>query len=224
MITIHDFPQYSEEWWNVRCGVPTVSEFASLITPKTMQPSKGMLTYCYKLCGERLSALYGVDDTNQYQSAAMKNGTIMEPRVRAAYEFHTENKVREVGFVKNETLGIGCSPDGLIGEDGGLECKYPTAKVMAEWIDTPSPQVPAEHKPQVHGSLIVTGRKWWDFMAWHDGFNPLLVRVERDSFTDALEDCITEFMKMYANVWKRIKAKNPDPVITEQDEIDALIF
>lgn len=210
-ILIHDFPQYSEEWWAVRCGVPTASEFSNLITPKTMKPSASMLKYCYQLCGERLSAAYGIDDTNAYQSAAMRNGTLMEPRVRAGYTLETGNDVRQVGFIHNTERNIGCSPDGLVGDDGGLECKYPTAKVMAEWIDTPRPQIPDEHKPQVHGCLIVTGRKWWDFMAWHDGFNPLIVRIERDDFTDALEQCIDEFRRMYRNVWERIKAKNPDP-------------
>lgn len=209
-IIIHDFAQYSPEWWAVRCGVPTASEFSNIITPKTAQPSKGMLTYCYQLCGERMSAAYGVDDSNTYQSAAMRNGTLMEPRTRAAYEFETNNKVQQVGFVFNTERGLGCSPDGLIGDDGGLECKYPTAKVMAEWIDTPRPQLPGEYKPQVHGSLIVTGRQWWDFMAWHDGFQPLIVRVTRDDFTEQLDKCLTEFMRMYETVWNRIKAKNPD--------------
>jgi len=210
-IKIHNFDQYSLDWWMVRRGVPTASCFDSIITPVTGEPSKGMLKYVYELIGDRLSQNYGdTDDERGYQSAAMKNGTIMEPAVRAAYEFHTDSKVVQVGFLHNEELGIGCSPDGLVGDDGGLECKYPTAPVMAEWLDTPFPIIPSKHKPQVHGSLIVSGRKWWDFMAYHPGFPPLIVRQEPDDYTDKVRAAIEEFQRLYSRVWSRMSAKLPE--------------
>ena len=210
-ITYHDLPQYSEEWWEVRRGVPTASNFSSMMTPKKQEFTlSGSMTYAYQLCGERLSQSYGAPEEN-YQSAAMKQGVLMEPRVRAAYEFHTGHTVKPIGFVFNRDLEIGGSPDGLIGEDGGLECKYPIAKTMAQWMDTLTPQIPDEHKAQVHGSLIVSGRKWWDFMAWHDGFSPLIVRVEWDDYTDKLAACIDQFTKLYRETWARLIKLNPQP-------------
>jgi hypothetical protein len=72
------------------------------------------------------------------------------------YEFVTEQKVTEYGFILDDSEEFGCSPDGFVGEDGGLEIKCPT------------------------DSNMITGRSWWDLMAYSEELPHLIVRVERD--------------------------------------------
>ena len=86
----------------------------------------------------------------------------------------------------------GCSPDGLIGDDGGIEIKCPTGGVHVKTLL--GQKVPTEHLPQIQGSMLVTGRSWWDFMSYHTEMPPLIVRVHRDStYTVKLMQAIKEF-------------------------------
>ena len=55
---LFDFAQYSPEWWNVRRGIPTASEFDRILTPATGKPSKSADGYACQLIGERLSTEY----------------------------------------------------------------------------------------------------------------------------------------------------------------------
>jgi len=41
-------------------------------------------------------------------------------------------------------------------------------------------KLPKDYAAQVHGSLYVTGRKWWWFLSYSRQFTPFLIRVERD--------------------------------------------
>lgn len=94
---------------------------------------------------------------------ATEYGVHNEDGAIAEYEMETGNKVQRVGFLAVEDWA-GCSPDGLINDDGGLETKCPFGK--RETGDL----VPLEDQPhyydQVQFSLWVTGRKFWHFYQW----------------------------------------------------------
>ena len=77
--------------------------------------------------------------------------------------------VTEVGFLVREEEGwtLGCSPDGLVGDDGMLEIKSRRAKnhlatVLAD-------KVPAENMAQCQAALLVSGRKWLDYISFAGG-------------------------------------------------------
>ena len=57
--------------------------------------------------------------------------------------------------------------------------------------------LPPAYKCQVHGYLIVTGRKVWNFWSYCRHFEPFLIRVERDEFTAKLEAELYNFCKRY---------------------------
>jgi hypothetical protein len=67
------------------------------------------------------------------------------------------------GFVKDpEIKYLGASPDGLVGNDGLIEIKCPEttthlSRILAD-------EVPEDIKPQMLLQLIVTRRKWCDFV------------------------------------------------------------
>jgi len=143
--------------------------------------------YINQLVAEKLTG----EQTYVYQNEHMARGTELEPEAREMYEFIKEVEVSEVGFCLHDTLDAGCSPDGLIAEDGGLEIKCPAPATHVEYLK--AGVLPSKYKQQVMGCLWITGREWWDFVSYHPTMKTLIVRVERDEeYITALEECVTK--------------------------------
>ena len=70
---------------------------------------------------------------------------------------------------------IGYSPDGLVGDDGLIECKSRRQKFQIETIL--ADEVPAEYLLQCQTGLLVTGRKWLDFISYCGGLPMFVKRV-----------------------------------------------
>ena len=171
---ISPYEQGTEEWLAARLGKPSASMFSKLIT-MTGKPSASADAYINQLLGERLTG----KSEPHYTSEAMILGTEREPLARADYEFISGNKVNEVGFILDDSESYGCSPDGLIGEDGGLEIKCPAQTTQAGyWRDKQSGV--KKYYQQIQGCMWVTDRKWWDFFSYHPDMPHVLVRVERN--------------------------------------------
>ena len=122
-------------------------------------------------------------------------GTELEDEARSFYEFQTEVAVRRCGLVyKDESRLVSCSPDWIIGEDGGGEVKCPGGgKHIGYWRDA---TIVGQYIPQVQGCLWVTGRDWWDFVSYYPRLPPLVVRVERDkAYIDMLENEVGAFVE-----------------------------
>ena len=166
--------QGSDEWLAARLGRPSASMFSKLITTKG-KPSTQAGGYINKLAGERLSGESEAFYTNEH----MVRGTELEPEAREAYEFISGNDVLEVGFVVDPSFEYGCSPDGLIGTDGGIEIKCPAATTMMKYYQDSEELVKAYYQ-QIQGCMWVTKRDWWDAFAYHPKMKHVLVRVPRD--------------------------------------------
>lgn len=166
-----DHEQRSPEWFEARCGVPSASYFDKIVKMDG-SPSKQRKKYMYKLAGEFVS---GVAEES-YQNAAMMRGTELEPEARGLYEAITGKQVQEVGFCIEDHRRYGCSPDGLVGEDGAIEIKCPNiATHVGYLIDN---KLPSDYFQQVQGVLLVTGLAWCDFVSYYPGLNPLIIRVK----------------------------------------------
>ena len=171
---ILDMEQGSDEWLAARLGRPSASMFSKLITTKG-KPSTQAGGYINKLAGERLSG----ESEAFYSNEHMVRGTELEPEAREAYEFISGNDVLEVGFVVDPSFEYGCSPDGLIGTDGGIEIKCPAATTMMKYYQDNEELVKAYYQ-QIQGCMWVTKRDWWDAFAYHPKMKHVLVRVPRD--------------------------------------------
>ncbi len=180
----HDVQQGSEEWVRLRLGMPTASDFDKIMTPAKMQLSKSADKLIARLIGERLSP-YLPERAETFSSRAMQWGQQTEEEARRFYAMERNCTVTNGGFCLTDDGRFGASPDGLIGEDGCLELKCPEAGTHVGWLLEGG--VPAEYMTQVHGQLIVTGRKWVDFMSYSIGLPPLLVRVEPSLYTEELK-------------------------------------
>ena len=54
---------------------------------------------------------------------------MLEPDARRYYVFVREAEVKTVGFCfRDSDRLVGCSPDGLVGDDGVLELKVPSCR------------------------------------------------------------------------------------------------
>ncbi len=168
---IHDVEQLSEEWFALRRGKITGTSFRTMANGR----KDGIETLCLKVASEILT---GVSAEKPFTNDAMEEGVALEPLARQAYEARTFDKVDEVGFLELNEF-IGCSPDGLVGEDGLVEIKCPMQHTHLKYLASGG-KAWRGYKWQVQGALWVSGRKWLDFVSYNPYFPPhLQLYVER---------------------------------------------
>lgn len=186
--------QGTPEWLAERAGYCTASQFSAVLAKIKAGEAATRRNYRLRLVTERLIGA----PVPTYQNAAMEWGTLNEPHARMAYESHNKVLVEEVGFIKHATLLAGCSPDGLVGDDGLTEFKCPYESTVH--INTIETGMPPEHLPQIMGQLWLTGRKWCDFVSFDPrmpGKLKLYVqRIERDEkYIAELEQEVVKFLR-----------------------------
>lgn len=165
--------QGTPEWYAVRLGRVTASHFHEVLSGRS---SSGYKTYMMKLLAERMTG----QPLETFSAKWMEDALETEPQARDYYAELNGVSVEQVGFVQ---LGddIGCSPDGLIGDDGQIEIKCPFPQTHLGYILKRS--LPSAYKAQVQGGLWVTERQWSDFVSFHAEVKnrPFWsIRVERD--------------------------------------------
>jgi len=191
--------QGTQEWLDARKGIPTASSFSKIVTPSKGDKSTSSKTYMYELIAEKLGA-----SNESYSNEWMERGNELESMARSTFEFLTDLKVDEVGMIKTDCGNIGCSPDGLIGEDGGLEIKCPKASTHIKYIL--EGVLPLEYKTQVMGSLMVSERDYWYFMSYHPELDPFILKIERDEeFISKMKKHIDSFVVDMCEKLKLIK-------------------
>jgi len=195
---ILEHEQGSPEWLASRLGRPSASMFGKLVTGSG-KPSGSAESYINELIAERLTGRSKPFFTNEH----MERGTALEPEAREAYEYITEYEVVETGFIIDDSEEFGCSPDGLVGNDGGLEIKCPSDAVHVSYLR--AGKVPAKYYQQVQGCMWITGRDWWDFMSYHPEMPHLLVRARRnEKFIEAMAKEVLAAVKTITTETERL--------------------
>lgn len=196
---ILEFEQGSDEWLSARLGLPTASVFQTLLSGnKDARGKKTRTDLMYKLAGEILTG----EPMEKYSNKAMERGHELEDEARNYYALSTSTEPRRIGFIKD--YGTGCSPDSIIGEDGGLEIKIASPHVQIARLL--SGGLPSEHKAQVHGNIWISGRAWWDFVSYCPKLPMLKVRVLRDdAYNRELETGVNSFNDELASLVRKIK-------------------
>ena len=196
----YNFEQLSEEWYAIRRGIPTASNFDKIITSKG-EPSKQRTKYMYRLAGEAVSGI----QEETYQNAAMIRGIELEEEARDLYEVLNDTEVEQVGFcLEDAIVKAGASPDGIINDFGMLEIKCPLITTHVDYLL--KGKLPTEYFQQVQGQLYITGSDWCDFMSYFPGLKPLIIRVGREEdFINKLEDALVVFCKELNKIIIKIK-------------------
>jgi hypothetical protein len=198
-----DLEQGSEEWHEQRRGIVTASVVGRLVTPRTIKPasndeSRGLTTL---LAAERIT---GYTEPT-YMNDDMWRGVEDEPRAIDKYSEHYA-PVTRVGFMVRDDWGfrIGYSPDGLVGSDGLVEVKSRRQKTQLATIL--ADEVPTANYAQLQCGLLVSGRKWVDYISYSGGMPMWVKRVTPDErwfaaivqAVEAFEQAVAEMLATYA--------------------------
>jgi putative phage-type endonuclease len=161
-VRVVDCEQNSADWVWARTGRITASRICDMMaTLKRGGEAASRRDYRAQLVAERLTGRA----EEHYVSKEMQFGAEQEPFARTAYEIKTETIVDQVGFIFHPRLDFtGASPDGLIGQDGGLELKCPKTTTHLAYIMAGT--VPKEYQDQMLWNMACAEREWWDFVSY----------------------------------------------------------
>lgn len=219
----NDLVQGSDEWLDARCGLLTASEMKLIMTPtlKAANNEKER-AHLYELLAQRVTRYV----EPHYISDDMLRGQSDEVDAKIIYNSKYA-PVHECGFITNDKFGftIGYSPDGLIGDDGLIECKSRRQKFQVETVI--NEEMPEDYMLQVQTGLLVSERKWCDFISYSAGLPMQTIRIEPDikiqeaiiAAASAFEAKLAEKMAIY-----RQKLKSSSRLIPTERKIEQEIY
>lgn len=187
-LQIFSCEQGTPEWDNLRLGVVTASEFDTVLASgRGGAPSVTRRKYMLKLIGERLTGVAAPGYSNEH----MERGKVMEAEARDLYAMVQGVEPFQIGFMRRGD--VGASPDSLIDTMGISEIKTKLPHLHLEVLL--ANEMPAEHKPQVQGQLMVGEKEWCDFVSYWPGLPIFIKRIYRDEdYIKKLEKGIEDFL------------------------------
>lgn len=174
---IHHVEQRSPEWYALRTGMPTASEFSRIIT-STGERSKSFLGYAKTLAAD----LYVGRPVDSFEGNGWTDrGREQEAHALELYRF-AHGEVEPIGLVTTDDGSAGCSPDGLVGADGMVEVKCLKAEnhISAILYYRDKGRCPTDYVQQTQGQLLICERKWCDLVFYHPDLPELVIRQEPD--------------------------------------------
>lgn len=214
MPIIHECAPRSREWFTLRLGIPTSSEFSRIITPKTMKISSQAPAYLHRLLAEWATGA----QIEAYQSEFMVRGQELEEDAVAAYELLTGCETSQGNFITTDDGMLGCSPDRLIGDVGDLELKCPAIQTQ---IGFALNGLDDEYKPQVQGRLMIHEREFCDLFSYHPLFSIPPIRVYRDEeFIKVLRPVLQTFVEQMLKAREELEHRYGPFVRPEQPKED----
>lgn len=206
MPKIIDCEQGGAEWLQCRIGKVTASELGNVVTPEfSARKGEGVKSY---MC-EKLAEQWFNRPLPQFSTWETEQGKLREDDAWKWLALTQSITIKRFGFVEHDDGRFGASPDGLIGDDGGLEIKCPQLKNHFRYLT--DGEVPKDYIAQVHGSLYATGRKWWKFISYYPGAPALVLTVERDeAIITKIDAALKSFYSTYDAALKSL---------TEQDQL-----
>ncbi len=187
---IHEVEQRSKEWFELRRGIPTASQFCKIITSRGCE-SRQAEAYLKALLAELADEAYAGSFIGSYWT---ERGIDLEGEAIRYYERVTDTRTIKVGFITDRSRTMGCSPDRLVGSDGLLEVKCPAPHTHEEYLRRQ--RIDMRYYPQVQGQLLITGRSWVDFFSYDPDQPHFLVRVFRDEpYIATLRQLLNKFAR-----------------------------
>ena len=195
--------QGTEEWLRARLGRITASGMADVL--RKDPAAKTRVKYMAQLAEERITGMLA----NGITTHAMETSSAFEKHARRAYELYTDTQIDEYGFVIHPTMDFaGCSPDGVVGIEGGIEIKCCQSAVHLAWQK--KGKVPTEHEPQMVWNMACCEAVWWDFVSY-DPLAPedqrlFISRLHRDEKRiEFLEAAVRQFNEEVEEVIARMR-------------------
>lgn len=174
--------QCSPEWWALRKLKLTASKASAIAAT-----GKGLETYCTQLVQEYFSKAEPVSFSNVHT----ERGHELEDSARFLYSLQTGMDVQQVGFVSMSDWA-GCSPDGLVGDDGLVEIKCPADPEYFRILLGGT--IKSDYVWQMQMQMLVCGRSWCDLVVYNPNFERELIikrfdadRVAHKKLLDGIE-------------------------------------
>lgn len=170
--------QGSKEWKTAKLGIPSASRVVEIC-----KGAKGSYLASRKnYLAEKVCELLTGTWQEGFTFTPMIHGTETEPFARSAYEAIKGVMVEEHPGKVGELANFWCSPDGLVGAEGGIEIKCPnTATHIETLMGAP---IDRKYIYQMQAGMLVFKRQWWDFVSFDDRLPDFLQifikRVPRD--------------------------------------------
>jgi hypothetical protein len=175
MAKVADIEQGSQQWKDEKLGVISGTRAHDLMSSNTTRRT---------LTATLIRELVTADTKATHQTPAMRRGLDAEPEAASYYSvFYDETVTNQSAYLESDFSPMAaCSPDGLVGEEGGVEFKrldeVNHIKIMLG--------APPEKKyvMQCHWAMFITGRSWWDLCFFcetlPDSMKLVTVRINRD--------------------------------------------
>lgn len=126
--------QNTPEWHHIRYGKVTGTGIKKLLVDGDFEFGfgKGANSYAKRIAMQRLSGVVTPDDDafktpEKWIGLPGNRGKIFEKEAKECYQIQTFQTVTNVAFIQGGEW-YGCSPDGLVYEEGGIEIKVYTDK------------------------------------------------------------------------------------------------
>ena len=190
MFKFIDVEQNTDEWFGLRAMKLTSSKLGTIMANYGKAFGDPAKKYAINIAIEQIT---GRPIASTFTNAHMERGHEQEPAARMLYEDETFCDVTNGGFFDSEF--IGCSPDGLVYEDGAIEIKSVIAPV--HYANLKRQDIDPAYKWQCIGNLKFTGRDWLDFVSYCEEFP-----VEKRLFIKRLY--ATDFVEQFEMIDQRI--------------------
>ena len=208
MFQFYDIEQNTEEWFSMRGGRLTSSNLGKVMANDGKAFGEPAKKYAVQIAIEQIT---GNPISSSYSNEHMQRGHEQEPVARMLYEEETFSTVKNGGFFCSDE--IGCSPDGLVFDDGVIEIKSVIESV--HFANVKRQNFDPVYKWQFVGNLKFTGRDWIDFVSYCATY-PIdkqlyIYRMHKESYQEEfkqIDSRVNEFMFLVAKTKAEIKNSN----------------
>lgn len=197
----HDIPQNDDAWLDMRIRKITGSSCSKMMANYGKAFGEPAKKAAVTIAIEQITGKRSMGES--YSNAHMQRGHEQEPIARMLYENEHFVDVTNGGFF--DCGDFGCSPDGLVGDNGLIEIKSVIASVHYATIKRGG--IDPAYKWQIYFNLLKTEREWIDFVSYCADFpedSRLYVhRVNRDECQeqfDMIEQRAEQFFKLVNEV------------------------
>lgn len=165
MFNFVDVEQNTDEWFALRAGKLTSSKLGVIMANYGKSFGEPAKKYAVNIAIEQIT---GTPLSSDYTNAHMERGHEQEPLARMLYEEEMFCEVSNGGFF--ESPFVGCSPDGLVYDEGVIEIKSVVPSV--HYANVKRQNVDPAYRWQCIGNLKFTDRAWLDFVSYCADFPP----------------------------------------------------
>lgn len=189
-----DVPHNSDEWFECRRGMPTSSCFDKIVTPSGVF-SKQSESFAMVLLAELIT---GEPQQQFAPTYWMERGSILEQEAADQYEFMTGHTLLPGGFITDDQMRWGASPDRMVANKNGEIIGALEIKCPAPWTHVKNRldgKIDQKYYPQVQGQMLVCENlKFVDWFSYHPQMVPSLITTPRDDkYIDTLHQGLLKF-------------------------------